>query len=222
MSESLYGFDPGKSWEYENGYFITSHVTRLAKSVAHYELYKSIVDLPGDVVECGVFKGASFIRLLTFREMLESPFSRKVIGFDAFGKFPQQASDEDQKFVEMFERDAGKGISEDELNKVLLSKGFKNYELIKGDILETVPRFATNFPERRIALLHIDVDVYTPSLVILNELYERVVEGGLIILDDYGTVAGETLAVDEFFKDKGQKIGKLPISHIPAYIRKSS
>jgi len=220
MNEELFGFEIDKQWDYENGFYITSHLTRLPKMLAHYELYKSIVNLPGHIVECGVFKGASLIRFCTFREILESPYSRKVIGFDAFGKFPIQADTIDQAFVKRFEDSSGEGISTSELKKVFSQKGFCNYELVQGDVADTIPEYITNHPELKIALLHIDVDVYKPSVAILEHLYDRVVSGGLIVFDDYATVAGETRAVDEFFSDKNIIIEKLPISHIPSFIRK--
>ena len=46
--------------------------------------------------------------------------------------------------------------------------------------------------------------------------------GGLLVLDNYGTVAGETRAVDEFFEKTQRQllVEKLPISHVPAYVRK--
>lgn len=220
MNDKLFGFEIEKKWEYENGFYLTSHVTRLAKALAHYELYKSIVDLPGHVVECGVFKGASLLRFCTYREVLESPYSRKIIGFDAFGKFPDQAENLDRDFIKRFEDDAGDGISIKELEAVLSHKSYNNYELIKGDVLNTIPSYAENHPELKISLLHIDVDVYKPTIVILDYLFDRVVPGGLIIFDDYGTVAGETKAVDEFFLNRDQVIEKLSISHIPSFVRK--
>jgi len=188
--------------------------------LAHYELYKSIVNLPGHIVECGFLKGASLIRFCTFREILESPHSRKIIGFDAFGKFPKQDYANDQAFVKRFEGDAEDGISIDALKEVLSHKRFENYELIKGDIVYTLPEYISNHPELKIALLHIDVDVYKPSVVILNHLFDKVVRDGLVVFDDFGTVAGETKAIDEFFLEKNVIIEKLPISHIPSYIRK--
>jgi hypothetical protein len=220
MGKTLFGFNVDQQWDYENGFYLTSHVTRLAKMLAHYELYKSIVNLPGHIVECGVYKGASLIRFSTFRETLESPFSRKVIGFDVFGKFPEQESTEDKKFIERFEGEGGYGISIDELREVFAHKSFANYELIQGDVCDTIPKYLSEHPEFKIALLHIDVDVYKPTVVILNSLYERVVRGGLVVFDDFGTVAGETKAIDEFFEGKDILIEKLPISHIPSYIRR--
>lgn len=220
MTKELFGFDINEKWDYENGFYLTSHLTRLAKMIAHYELYKSILNLPGQIVECGVFKGASLIRFCTFREILESPFSREIIGFDAFGKFPAVHNPNDQEFIKKFEGDAGDGIPMDELKEVLSYKGFENYELIQGNIVETVPAYLSEHPELKIAMLHIDVDVKEPSVVILEHLFDRVVRGGLVVFDDYGTVAGETDAIDEFFAEKEVVIEKLSISHIPAYIRK--
>jgi hypothetical protein len=223
MSQSFLGFETEKCWDYENGFYLTSHVTRLAKMLAHYELYKTIVGLPGHIVECGVYKGASFLRFATFREILESPHSRKVIGFDAFGRFPDDNEDADNKsFVRRFSEEGGDGISRESLVEVLTYKGFDNCELIEGDICRTVPRYVIDHPELKIALLHVDVDVYQPTKVILEQLFGRVVQGGLVVFDDYGTVAGETRAIDEFLEKTGRDllIEKLPISHIPAYIRK--
>ena len=198
------------SWEHENGFYLTSPVSRLAKAIAHYELYKKIINLPGQVIECGVFKGASFIRIATYREILESPYSRKIIGFDTFGKFPRQ----DVDYAEYFEAMAGEGLSVEALTAVLDNKGFVNYELVEGDILQTVPMYVDDHPELKIALLHIDVDTYEPTKAILETLYDRMVKGGLIVFDDYGKIGGETGAVDDF---REMDIHKLSISHTPCF-----
>ncbi len=220
MGKLIFGFDTERQWDYENGFYLTTPVTRLAKMLAHYELYKSIINLPGHIVECGVYKGASLIRFGTFREILESQYSRKIIGFDAFGDFPKQDDANDQRFVERFESAGGGGIAATELREVFTHKSFENYELIQGDIVITIPQYIFEHPELKIALLHIDVDVYKPSAIILEHLFDKVVTGGLIIFDDYGTVPGETKAVDEYFTGQNVLIEKLPISHIPAYVRK--
>ena len=219
-SAQVFGFEFERQWDYENGFHLTSHPTRLAKIIAHYELYKSIVYLPGHVIECGVYKGASLIRFATFREMLENPFSRVIIGFDSFGAFPQQTSPQDRAFIERHEREGGLGIPLEMLRKALAVKNLANIELIPGDLVETLPRYLAERPEFKIALLHIDVDVYLPTVVTMQLLYDRVVRGGLVVLDDYGTVAGETRAIDEFLANRDLRVEKLPLSHIPAYIRK--
>ncbi len=215
------GFDPKNKWDYENGFYLTSDCTRMGKMLAHYELYKSITHLPGDVLEFGVYKGCSLIRFAQYREALEATCSRRIIGFDAFGQFPVVPSDSnfDKSFISQFEKQSGNGISKTELEQVFSYKKLHNIELIEGDILDTLAEYLSSNPALKIALLHIDVDVYRPTKYILEKLFERVVKGGLIILDDYGKVEGETRAVDEFFKGEAS-IEKLAISHIPAFIRK--
>ena len=112
MSKKLHiqDFSSDKIWDYENGFYWFSHPTRLAKLFAHYELYKSIIDLPGDIFELGVFKCASLIRFATIRQLLENDFSRKIVGFDVFGKFPPVAQnnqllcDADLDFIDYFEK----------------------------------------------------------------------------------------------------------------------
>ena len=71
--------------------------------------------------------------------------------------------------------------------------------------------------------MHIDVDVYEPTKLILNLIWDRIVEGGILMLDDYGTVAGETKAVDEFLDQRklNNKILKEKYYKVPTYIVKS-
>jgi len=221
------GFDFEKAFDYENGFYLTGSPSRLAKSIAHWELYKKIAGLPGEVVECGVYKGASLIRFATYREMLESQMSRTIIGFDAFGKFPDNVTlDSDKAFIKKFEGSGGYGISKEELEQVILRKKWENIVLVKGLIPDVFAGYFSQKPETRIAFLHIDVDVYEATKASLDGLFDRVVKGGLIVFDDYGRVDGATLAIDEFVSEKAKnaEIGalqKLPFNYIPAFCVKN-
>ena len=217
---TVQNFDTAQAIHYENGFYLTSDITRLAKSIGHYDLYKQILNLPGAVVECGVFKATSLVRWATFRELLESPFSRRILGFDIFGAFPRHDDETDNAFAARHDDVAGQGLSVEQVEAVLAHKGLRNVELISGDVVATVPAYAAAHPELRIALLHIDVDVYLPSRIALEALYERVVPGGVLIFDDYGTVAGETRAVDELVARHGLRLQKLPFTHTPSFIVK--
>lgn len=214
-------FDTDKAFEYENGFYLTSDINRLGKEITHYELYKMITNLPGDVVELGVFKGTSLIRFATYRELLENVNSRKIIGFDSFGEFPKTDYEEDKLLRQKFINSAGSGLSVNDLEECFKYKGIKNVELVKGDILKELPLYIKNKPQLRISLLHIDTDIYEPAKMALEILYDKIVGGGVLIFDDYGTFPGETKAVDEFFKDKNISLRKFPFSHnIPVYIIK--
>lgn len=211
-----------KKYEYENGFYLTSDVSRIGKLLSHYELYKKIKNLAGDIVECGVYKGASLIRFATFRECMESQNSRKIIGFDMFGSFPRVDREDDNKFIEMFESQGGFGIDIEELKNIFENKGFKNYEFIKGDLTKTIDIYLKNKSELRIALLHVDVDVYKPTKYVLEKLYDKVVSGGIIVLDDYGMVNGATNAIEDFIKERNLKVKilKEPYYQVPGYIIK--
>ncbi|MDZ4147233.1 MAG: TylF/MycF/NovP-related O-methyltransferase [Flavobacteriaceae bacterium] len=217
-----YTVDISKKWDYENGFYLTCETSRIGKLLNHLEIYNKILELPGDILEFGVYKGTSLVRLLSFRNLLENENSRKVFGFDIYGKFPETFElESDKQFIEKFENAGGFGISKKELEVHLDNKGFRNYELIEGDILKTIDEYLTNNPSRKISLLHIDVDVYEPTKIILEKLWSRVVKGGILMLDDYGTVEGETKAVDEFFADQNIIINKPKFNYIPSYIIKS-
>lgn len=215
--------DFAKAFEYENNFYQASDVNRLAKVMAHYDLYRMTVDLPGAIVECGVFKGSSLIRFATFRQLLSNPSAKKIIGFDVFGEFPETAFDGDKKWREKFITDSGEqGIGKAQLMEVLQHKGVaQNVELVQGDVCQTLPDYVLAHPELRISLLNIDVDVYEPTAAALQHLYDRVVLGGVIILDDYANVfPGANKAVEEFFADKDVQINRFPYAVTPCYVVK--
>ncbi|QCB46805.1 TylF/MycF/NovP-related O-methyltransferase [Hydrogenophaga sp. PAMC20947] len=221
-SPAIRGLLKSNVWDHENAFYWFSHPTRINKMLAHYELYKSIVDLPGDIFELGIYKAASLIRLATFRNLLENDFSRKIVGFDAFGKFPVDniTLKIDLDFIEAFESTGGEGLSLQEVKNIFKDKNFQNVLLNEGNVFETLPEFLENYPATRIALLHLDMDVKEPTFFALELLYERVVPGGLIVLDDYNSVAGATDAVDEFLKKHHLKIEKTSHYYVPSFIRK--
>ena len=91
------------SFNYENNFYLSCDNSRIGKFMAHYELFKMSIDKPGSIIECGIFKGISLIRFATFRNLLNIK-SKKIIGFDMFGKFPETKFIKDQKLREKFIR----------------------------------------------------------------------------------------------------------------------
>ena len=215
-------YDLSKNFEYENGFYATAEPRRLSKFITHLELFKKTSSLRGEILELGVFKGNSLFRWIKFRDLLENTYSRKIIAFDIFGEFPEANFEGDKKTRELFvaETNGGIGISYEELTSLLKTQNLdKNTDIIKGNILETLPDYLKNHPELKLSLLHIDVDLYEATQISLELLYDRVVKGGIIIFDDYGAFAGANKAIDGFFG--GQlEIKKLPYSHSIAYIVK--
>ena len=207
-------------WDIENHFYWHSDLQRVQKSISQYEIYKKITNIPGALFELGVYKGCSLIRFATFRNMLENNFSRKIYGFDTYGKFPLEEvkSSEDEKFVEKFVGGGGDSISIEELKNILNKKKIENYELVKGNIFESLPEFLNKNKEIKIALLHLDMDTYEPTSFALSLLSDRMVKGGVIVVDDYNSVYGATKALDEYCEKYNLNIKKFNYYNVPAYV----
>lgn len=213
--------DIKKIWKLENDFYHHSNITRIGKLLSQYEIYKKIIELPGDVLEFGVFKGASLIRFLTFRNLLENDYSRRIIGFDTFKEFPIQKRKEDNRFILEYTKDAGKPILKKDLIKILEKKKFQNFQLVEGKVEETVKKFLRENVNLKISLLHLDMDVYNSTKFVLNKLYDKVVKNGIIVIDDYNTVEGATKATDEFIKIKKiENLKKLSFYKVPSFFFK--
>lgn len=208
-------------WDAENAFYHKSNISRLGKLIYQYEIYKLIKDLPGDVLEFGVFKGNSLIRFLTFRSIIENNFSRKVYGFDTFKEFPSQKRKNDKKLKKDFTADAGKPIRKNILKSILDKKKFENFELVEGDVLKSLNKFLKNNPNLKISLLHLDMDVFNATNFVINKLKDRIVKNGIILIDDYGTVEGATKVIDNFLKkNKKLELKKMSFYKVPSFIIK--
>ena len=209
------------SFEFENNFYFTCNNDRISKIIIQYELFLKTQKIKGDIVECGVFKGTSLIRFGIFRDILKNK-SKKLIGFDTFGKFPSAGFSKDFKKRKKFlEQSGGESISKKQLLKILNEKKIsKNIELVEGDIIKTLPKYVKKHPNMKISLLNLDVDLFEPTKIILENLFPKIVKGGIIILDDYNIFPGETKAVKEYFKDKKVIIKKFDYRKSPSYIIK--
>ncbi len=210
------------AFDHENDFYLSSQPSRFVKPLIHYELFKQTMGVPGAFAEFGIFKGTSFIRFLTYRILLETVHSRKFFGFDVFGRFPGAELEGDKQLLEKYLQNAGdESISRQQLLEVLDKKGLsENVDLIEGDITETVPEFIKRNPGIRFSLIHLDVDLYKPSVVVLESLYPLLSKGGILILDDYAIWEGETKAVDEYFANRYISIQRFSFAEAPCYIIK--
>jgi hypothetical protein len=199
----------------------------LAKMLSLYEAFKMVSDLPGSIVELGVFKGES---LLFFAKLMEifnvNDRSCSVIGFDNFHGF-EQLHEKDGKPDERTGKVPGGWSSAghyDELKALInlfdhdrMVPQKPRINLVEGDICKTVPEYVKENPGLRIRLLNIDCDMYEPTLVTLQHLYPQVVSGGVVLIDEYGFTEfpGESRAVEEYFGGKMPVIRKFPLNSNP-------
>jgi O-methyltransferase len=161
------------------------------------QLLKLVVHLAGDFAECGAYKGFSAYRMcLALRGT-----GRLVHLFDSF----EGLSAPDRCDGNYWTAGALR-IPERALHETLAE--FDNYRCYAGWIPE---RFC-DVADREFCFLHVDVDLYRPTLDSLAFFYSRIAAGGLILLDDYGfkTCPGAKRAADEFFAERPEAIVMLP------------
>jgi len=188
--------------------------------MVHHNLFKKSLAADGDIIECGVFKGASFCALASFRDLLAP--EKKLIGFDTFDKFPEEYSTDNQKYLKDFLKTAGsQSIDRKSLITAFRKKGIKNkVELVQGDIIKTIPNYIKKNPGLKISFLNLDVDMYEPTLVTLEYFWPKISKNGILVLDDYNVFPGETKAVNNYFKNKKINIKKYSYRETPYYIIK--
>ena len=194
-------------------------VDRLQKILSRYELFKKIINVPGDICECGVFKGAGIFTWVKLLKLFKPNNDFKVIGFDFFENKnrPRLKYKLDKKVLAFHNAGA---ISQKDLFKKCEEWNFKNLKLYAGDVKKTTKKYARDSFGSRIALLYLDVDNYEGTLEILKNLYNKMAKGGIIAFDEYALQGhGESDAVDEFLSNKKIKLKSFSWAKSPtAYI----
>ncbi|OGS01072.1 MAG: macrocin O-methyltransferase [Elusimicrobia bacterium RBG_16_66_12] len=162
--------------------------------------------VPGDIVECGVWKGGSM--MAAARTLIkEGDAGRRLHLFDTFeGMTPPGAADVSidgdsaaQLLAISPKQDLVWAHSPlEEARKAVLSTGYDpdKISFVKGRVEDTIPAQAP----AKIALLRLDTDWYESTRHELVHLYPRLASGGVLIIDDYGHWKGARKAVDEYLE----------------------
>ena len=210
---------------YNNLIFSADHrvFNKMAKKI---ELYLQVKDLPGDILEFGVFKGAGLGLFLNLKAMYEPNSLMKVIGFDFFnpGTLLESLDGLNKTMMEtVVSRVSEKDISLESVRQSLSKFNEESYLLVQGDAVITSKEFSDKNPGARIKLLYMDIDVGEPTYQILSTLWKKVVKNGLIVFDEYAYHKwDESDGVDKFLKEiKGEyEFVDTKIYSPTAYIRK--
>jgi hypothetical protein len=211
-------------WDAYNLLLLGPDLGRIRKMLVRYRLFEKTIVVPGDIIECGVFRGAG---LMYWAKLLEifSPNSRKrVIGFDGFRPFLEVQLRPEERAVAGRHDELVPGVNKNEVEAAIDAAGLTHRtELIEGNIEVTAVEYARRNVGTRISLLHLDLDTYSGTKAALTSLYPLVSPGGLVILDEYGIPGmGETDAVDEFFAGTSVRVIAAPYSESPtAYLVKA-
>ncbi|WP_460791573.1 TylF/MycF/NovP-related O-methyltransferase [Nocardioides maradonensis] len=177
--------------------------------------------IPGDVVECGVWRGGSMMAIaLTLAA--EGDTSRELHLFDTFEGMPPPTEEDTrldsdgaritaQHALDRVGRDARvwavAGL--EDVQEGMAETGYPadRVHFHQGMVEDTVPGEAPG----TIALLRLDTDWYASTKHELEHLYDRLSPGGVLILDDYADWEGARRATDEWLAATGERLLLVPI-----------
>jgi predicted O-methyltransferase YrrM len=165
--------------------------------------------IPGDIVECGVWRGGSAMAMALALLRL-SDTSRTLWMYDTFQGMTDP-TDADKSHGGIGAEELLTAAKEHEVRERSLVLAYASLEdvrnnmratgypmnrirFIEGSVEQTIPG---TLPEQ-IALLRLDTDWYESTRHELIHLYPKLTPGGILIIDDYGHWQGARKAVDEY------------------------
>jgi O-methyltransferase len=174
--------------------------------------------VPGDLVECGVWRGGAAIFM---RGLLAAwgVSDRLVWLADSFAGLPKPESSEDVLDLSA-ERRPELAVDLDRVRRNFALFGLLDDQVrfLEGWFKDTLPPA----PIGSIAVLRLDADLYESTMTALTALYDRVSAGGYVIVDDYNALPACRAAVTEFRADRGIGDPIVEIDWTGVYWQKSS
>jgi predicted O-methyltransferase YrrM len=148
-----------------------------------YSIAKQQRSLGGDFAECGVFAGMSVFFTAGF-------CNARYVALDSFEGLSKPVKNDGEHFSE-FDLRAPIEVAQKTLNR------FENVYLIKG----WIPESFNELEESEYSFVNIDVDLYEPTKDSIEYFWPKVMPGGVLICDDYGSekTPGAKIAIDEYF-----------------------
>jgi O-methyltransferase len=174
-------------------------------------------NIPGDLLEAGVWRGGAGILMRAALNAVGDE-RRTVWLADSFQglpkpdaeRYPADAGDVHSKFPELAV--ARKDVEDNFRQYGLLDRRVR---FLEGWFEDTLPG-----PVEQLAILRLDGDLYSSTIVTFERLYNRVSVGGFVIVDDYGAVRKARQATDDFRADRGITVPLERIDWAGVYWRK--
>ena len=190
------------------------------------ELYQQILSVHGSILQFGVRWGRDLAILQALRTTLEpGNGARSIIGFDTFEGFPSFKSEDGSEAI----IEAGAyAVTDDydaDLERVLalrddeMGNPYPRRELVRGDVLETLPSWLDAHPETIVALAYLDLDLYEPTRCCLEVLRPFLTKGSVIAFDELALAEspGETVALREVWGLENIRLVRTPYLGFPSY-----
>ena len=202
----------------------------VARMLFMHHLYQQILGRHGVVMEFGCQWGQNLALFSSFRNVYEPQnLSRRIIGFDTFFDFAGLSEKDGKEYLEDVNVETLSEFSEYDqylghvmqIHERLAPRSHvRKFELVKGDVSETLPRYLEHHPATIVALAYFDMAVYKPTFDALRALKPYLQKGSIIGLDHMlmEELPGDTLAFEEAFGIRNCTFHRLPFVPYQSYV----
>ena len=172
--------------------------------------------VPGDIAECGVFRGHSLVPMALY--VKQQSIGKTLYGFDSFEGFADSVVD-DLQFGGTNDEWKKPGVMNETSYRLVARKietfGLRNVVLVGGFFEATLQRFN----DHRFSYVHLDCDAYAAYQYCMAFFYPRLNAGGIISFDEYNDPPwpGCNKAIDEFLTDKPEKLRLIALDNYEKY-----
>jgi hypothetical protein len=184
------------------------------------KIFEEILQVPGCIIECGVFMGAGLMTWAHLSAVLE-PLNhvRRIVGMDSFAGFPS-VSAEDQTTREALATPNGLAAdSYDDLTEAIRLYDLyrplghiPRVQLVRGNAIEAIPKFIEDTPHLVVALLYLDFDLFEPTEAAIRNFLPYMPKGSIIAFDELNNSfwPGETIAVQKTIGLRNLRLRRFP------------
>jgi hypothetical protein len=164
---------------------------------ARYELVKMVVNVPGHIMEFGVFNGSNLLFMAKLLTVLAPGDLRLLYGFDSWKGLTEFAGADGNAAQYRGAYNGRRDVLE---QMITLHRLQDRVRLIDGLIETTLPSFLEENKHHPYSLIYLDTDLYKPTKLVLELCWDRVPPGGMIAFDEgyHDRYPGEGAAVQEF------------------------
>lgn len=206
--------------------FVFASRITVTAALSRIELFRMVQDIPGAIIECGVYKGNSLLLYMQLSMILEPyAINRSIIGFDTFSGFVNIDRNKDPGDInETMFSDTDASLIQEMIaanDLVRPVSRIPRCEIVRGDIVETAPIFVKERPDLVVAMLVLDTDLYAPTKAALQTFVPYMPKGAIVVLDEvaYRNFPGETTALREHFNMNDIELKRLPFDSAVGYFR---
>ena len=183
------------------------------KLIAHVELFKKVLNLDGTIVKCGIAAEEGFTRFMALKSLMGNYHPQPMVAFEKFS-YDHRKTD-----TLLNCKINNVAITIDDYQLALIQKGEReNITFVPGHVDDSIAAFLIENPEFKISYLNLDLNDYNMTTTALEFFYPRIVQGGILIIDNFYKKEDDYNAVTDYFAGRRISIHSYNPNIGPHYI----